>query len=159
MATETKGNKMEATKTGLVAIVESDVKQPQTVLDLDNNEDAKITVIYKKYVANDKVPVKDQLAAALKLVSPEAEVVKALLAYAQSKSYQDGKNAALTKGNYLTQQLRSTIVGLMQNTPNFAETGAKECFERWMAGYKAKKPAALRLLQDAQNVNEVYSDL
>lgn len=147
-----------------VAIIATELKQPQTVLDLDKNEDAKITLVYNKYERNEKAPIAAQIAAANKLVSPEEKRVEALCKFATTEAYQAAKAAELAKGNYLTSQLRTKIVGIMQGLDAFAELSAKDCFERWMTGYKDKtnekrRTSALKLLDRARAAGEEFSDL
>jgi len=50
----------------------------------------------------------------------------------------------------IDQKMRSRIVKHMRlMAPRvFAKVPAKECFERWKAGYRLQKPAALRILAD-----------
>jgi len=135
----------------------------QSVLNLDTNEDAKITVSSKKY----ELPKYDKAihgseseflaaakAAVLKLVQPESAVVDALLKYATSESYQAGKQAALANGNYLTSDLRSKIVQIMRGNNKFADYSASECFSTWLSGYKEKKPGAIKILTMAQDFGE-----
>jgi len=154
---------MAETKDVVLGVVETELKQKQTVLDLDSGTDAEILLIYKKFTANDKAPVTVQLAAAAKLVSPDEKRVEALCAYATSQAYRVAKEGALSKGNYLSAQLRSKIVGIMQNLDAFSELSAKECFERWLSGYKDKanvkrQASAAKLLERAKATEE-FSDL
>lgn len=50
----------------------------------------------------------------------------------------------------IDRKMRSRIVKHMRlMAPKlFAEVPAKECFERWKAGYRLQKPAAMRILAD-----------
>lgn len=127
-----------------------DLKQKQTVLNLDTNDDTEIVVITKKIVWKDGVSVADKMAALQSLVAPEEKQVTALAKFFESDSYQTSKEAALSAGNYLSSQLKSQITGIMGNLPAFADNSAKDNFERWLAGYKAKKASAITLLERAK---------
>jgi hypothetical protein len=52
-------------------------------------------------------------------------------------------------------KMRSRIVKHMRlMAPKvFAKVPAKECFERWKAGYRLQKPAALRILADLEPID------
>lgn len=146
MAKETKMEQKE--QKSILTVTE--LKQKQTVLDLDTMTDAEILVVTKKYSIDDKAPIAEQLKVAGTLVTPDSEKVRAFLSYATSKSYQDSKNAALAKGNYLSQQLRSAIVGILANYPAMSDLKSSEIFDRWLTGFKAKKPSAVKILEQAQ---------
>lgn len=138
-------------------IAEMEIKQPVTVVNLDTGEEDKVTIVYKRYTVKEPI-TGDHLKAAQELVNtPEAQTA-ALVAYASSQSYQDGKKLTFSKGNYLTPELKRTIVGIMQATPTFADLSAKDCFDRWSKGYTEKKAGALKLLAQAQTADE-FADL
>lgn len=154
MAKPKEGNEVspaQETKTEKkAAVVVAEKKQPISVLNLDTNEDEKLTLILKTYSVNNELPVEQQLKAIQQHVQPATEQVKALVKYAESKSYQDAKNAAMSKGNYLTQGLRTGIVTILSTYPAFADESSKVIFDRWLAGYKAKKPSAITVLEQAK---------
>ena len=114
----------------------TDLKQSQTVLDLDTQADASITLIYKKYDVNPEAPIDKVLTALNRVVSPEQKRAEALARYATSEGYQTAKAAALAKGNYLTTQLRSKITARMQLVDAYSELSASDCFKKWLTAYK-----------------------
>jgi hypothetical protein len=150
----TKETKVEISKTLTVTLV----KQTQKCLNLDTQEDADITVVTKKY----GVPLGMEPSTALKLASGlfanQQALIAALLKRAEQISYQESKDAALASGNFLSSQLKSKIVGIMSSSDSFAEVSAKECFARWLAGYKDGKKSAVTLLERAK-ASEEFSDL
>ena len=135
-------------KTEVLTIGEK--KQPIKVLNLETNEEESIPLVLKTYKLNDKAAVGDQLKALSALVTPESEKVKAFVKFLESKTYQDAKDAALGKGNYLTQQLRTAIVTILSNYPSMQELSAKEVFDRWLQGYKTGKASAKTILDQAK---------
>lgn len=142
--TETK----ETPKTLTILVTEQKLNVP--VIDLDTVEEKKVEVIRKLFVIPSGMDEKTAHNEASKLVQPQTEQTKALLNYASSKSYQDSKGAALSKGNFLTSALRSKIVAIMSQHEAYSELSAKDCFERWLTGFKAKKPAAQKFLDMAK---------
>ena len=141
---------MAETKTVEHAIEATELKQKQTVINLDTQEETEISLVYSKFSPNPKLPVAAQLAEIAKMVTPDSERILALCAYASSQAYQIAKARELAKGNYLTSQIRSAITGLMGNMVAYAENSAKDNFGRWLAGYKAKKASAVKLLDLAK---------
>lgn len=159
MATEKESKKMnEKTEVNVQALLVTDLKQSQTVLNLDTLDDGSITLVYKKFDRNEKAPITAQLAAAMKLVGSDEKRVEALLKYATSEEYQNAKTKSLAAGNFLTTQLKSRIVGIMQTLPQFDDVKAADCYARWLAGYKAKKESAIKLL-DRAKASEEFADL
>jgi len=67
----------------------------------------------------------------------------------QSQRYVEKKEIEDTIAE-IDRKMRSRIVKHMRlMAPKvFAEVHAKECFERWKAGYRLQKPAAVRILAD-----------
>ena len=126
-----------------------ETKQSQNVLNLDTNEDSTISIIVKKVVFKANVPLAERLRVMQSLVSPVENQVIALQKFFESSSYADSKEKALAGGNFLTQQIRSAITGIMGNLPQFSENSAKANFERWLAGYKLGKESAKQLLARA----------
>jgi hypothetical protein len=53
----------------------------------------------------------------------------------------------------IDRKMRSRIVKHMRlMAPKlFAKVPAKECFERWKAGYRLQKPAAIKILKDVRD--------
>lgn len=96
--------------------------------------------------------------AVLSLVSPRSEQIKALGNYATSKSYQDGKAAALASGNYLTSDVMDNICGIMSAMPQFAELKKSEMKDRWLAGFRAGKEGPKKILADALRTAEYPAD-
>lgn len=142
------------------------LKQKQSVLDLETGNDVDIEVVYNRYVVPDydekygtpEEFTKKLLSEASKMVTPAEAKITALVNYASSQSYQEGKKAALNGGKYLTQDLRSKIVQIMRANSAFADLSAKDCFDRWKSGYLAKKAGAVRILAMATE-SEDFSDL
>lgn len=135
------------------------LKLGQTVVDLETGADADIDIESVRY----EIPKYDQaiwgtveefddalFKAATKLIGSKRGIVEAIVARATSMSYQNGKAAALSAGNYLTQELRGKIVNIMRMNQQFADLKASECYAKWLGAYKAGKPAALNFLTMAQ---------
>ena len=141
--------KME-TKTVQKPIESVELKQTQKVINLDTQEEQDITLVYSKFSPNPATAIALQLAEIGKLVTPDSERVLALCNYASSQAYQVAKAKELAKGNFLTAAIRSAITGLMGNMVAYAENSAKDNFGRWLAGYKAKKVSAVKLLDLAK---------
>lgn len=136
----------------------TELKQKQTFLNLDSGDEDEIVVVTKKYSVPEGMPTEKAIAEMRKVVHPDSEVLTALTTYAASKSYSESKAAALAKGNYLTQEVKSAVVAVLQMNPTFAEMKAKDVFAKWYEGYKAKKPGAIKALDRARAANE-FSDL
>lgn len=151
-------------------IVVTDLAQTQKVMDLANgNEDASIEIKQKKFAA----PAYDAeiyggtedefnealLTAASEIVSPAASRITALLSFATSQSYQAAKTEALSKGEYLTSDLRARIVQVMRGNKDFVDVSASDCFKRWKAGFAAKKTGAVKILDMAKTMGEFGDDL
>lgn len=75
--------------------------------------------------------------------------IDALCAALKSQSYQVAKATAMGD-KYLDSNLRTRIVTIMKGTEQFGSLTAGECYERWVSGYKLKKPGAMRILEQAQ---------
>jgi len=160
MNTENNVVENEVPTVALYKLVET--KQKQNVLNLDTNDDSEIAVITKKivwlpFVSEDgKVSTESttaqKMAALETLISPEEKKVIALERFYTSETYNESKAAALASGNFLTQQLRSAIVGLMQQNANFSELSAKDCFDRWSKGYKDGKAGPKQYLEQAKKL-------
>lgn len=153
-----KGNKM-ADEKAVFELKITDLKPQQPVLNLDTNEDVKITVESKRYELpkyDSKIHgTKEQfVAAAMKaaqvLVHPVEKQIDALLYRATQESYQAGKAAALATGNYLTQDLRTNIAVIMQANVAYADLKASDCVVKWREGHKAGKAGAAKILAMAQ---------
>lgn len=139
-------------------LIETELKQKQSFLNLQTNEEEDVVVVTKKYSVPTGMATEVAIKEAENLVKPASKRLAALLKFAESESYQESKAAALAKGEYLTPQVKSKIVGIMQTLDAFAEVGARDCFARWFAGYKEKKPSAMKLLERARATEE-FSDL
>lgn len=93
------------------------------------------------------------------MVSPISEQCEAFIKYATSQSYQEGKKTALSGGNFLSPELKSKISSYMGNLTAFSELKASERFDKWLAGYKEKKPGAMKILEACTASEDVFSDL
>lgn len=150
-----------------VAIKAVELKQKQSVMDLETGRDADIELVYSRFVApewdgktgTEEEHEKALLSEAAKLVPGAMAKVNAFITFAASQSYQNAKREALAKGNYLTQELRSKIVVFMRSMEQFADLSAKDCFERWKAGYLAGKPAAKKILSIVQQDTNEFDEL
>jgi hypothetical protein len=165
MATKEKETKVAETKqlTTEDFIKRSELKPKQKFINLDTGNLDQIEVKSYKY---DLVPFdpkvhgtkeeyfKHAARYAAQLVHPIDKQVEAFLKYATSESYQAGKTAALQGGNFLTPEVKSTIGDILKAKTQFADLTKGECYERWEAGYKEKKPAALAILKQAQDMQE-----
>lgn len=142
-------------------LLAQELKPKQSVIDLKTGGEVDLQLTYKKYTVNSKADKKAVLAQLEKMVSPEDQKISAYVDFLNRKEYADAKNAALETGDYMSSQLRSTLTGMMQNLPAFSDTSAKECYERWMAGFKAGKDSAKKLLDRARAAIEgsEFSDL
>lgn len=162
----------ETTATAIdpTAILKTVLKQKQKVMDLETgNEGAEIELVYPKYLAPEydatKFPgtaeefEKAVLENAMALVSPISEQIKSFLNYATSAGYQTAKTAALATGNYLSSDLKARIIQVMRGNQAFAELPAKECYDRWKAGFMAKKVGAFKVLETAKALGDFGDDL
>jgi hypothetical protein len=152
MAKETKQMEKETLKSPLV---ETELKQKQTVLDLDTMADADIMLVYKKITVNSDVPAAAQITALEKIVHPVEKRIQALCSFATSENYRVAKESALAKGNYLSSTLRSALTQIMSGIGAFAENSAKDNFAYWVEALKdAKNPdrqaKAKKLLERAK---------
>lgn len=146
----------------------TELKPKQKFTDLDSGEEKELEVKSQRFELapfdSKKHGTKEQyfqnaLAVAASLVQPISEQVEAFLRYATSASYQDGKKAALAGGNFLSPEVKSKISQYMGNLTAFSELTAKERFEKWQAGYKEKKPGAVKILEAVTASEDVFSDL
>lgn len=143
----------------------TEVKQKVKVIDLDKPEDdsVQVEIVYTKYDFDKAVDHKLLSAELDKLVTPLSERNKALAAYAQSASYQTGKEKAFSAGNYLTPELRTAIVDYLRMTGKFNENTSKEIFTRWLDGYKGadagKKSSAKKILDRVSEAQDAAGDL
>lgn len=154
-----------------IVILTQALKQQQKVMDLESGkEDATIDVVMTKYIAPDYdsakfAPLSEQefeeslFETARSLVQPVAAQIQAFLIKATSDSYQAGKATALAGGDYVTSELKAKIVQVMRGNQNFVDISAKDCFERWKAGYLAKKPGATKVLDTAKALGDFGDDL
>ena len=122
----------------IAGIVTQELKQKQTVLNLDTMEDSEISLIYNKVVPNNEAPIEVQLSAATELVSPVEKRVTALCNFATSENYRAAKEAALATGNYMNSALRSALTGIMGGIAAFSENKAGANFDYWKDAYKDK---------------------
>lgn len=139
-------------------------EQKQNVLNLDLGENSEITVTTKTVswkTAKDKdgKDVEPTTAEKLKvlqtLVSPAEKQVEALEKFFASESYRVSKEEALSKGNFLTQNLKSGIVNYLSAAyAQFSDLSAKEIFSRWLTGYKAKNKNAIEVLNRIKAAGE-----
>lgn len=145
------------------------MKQVQKVMDLDTgNEGAEITLEYVKYT----VPTYTEkefggteaefeqaiLEAASNLVQPVSAQILALTNKATQDEYQNAKATALATGNFLSTDLKGRIVQVMRGNQAYQERTAKECFDLWKAGFMAKKPGAVKVLDIAKTIGDFDLD-
>lgn len=170
MANEKETKKMATPETAKIEVPQifiTSLKPKQKVLNLADGAEAEIEVISKKYEApaySEKYGTVEQFEKALfheaaKLVQPVGKQIDAFLKMATAESYQAGKAEALAKGDYLTSELRGKIVQVMRGNQAFVDLSAKDCFDRWMAGYLAKKPGAYKVLDTAKALGDFGDDL
>lgn len=144
-----------------VSITSTILKQTQKWLNLETGvDDESVEITQTKYAAptysekeyggTEELFKQELLSAAQLLIQPIDRQIDALLYRATQDSYQAGKEVAMSKGNFLTPDLRGKIVQVMRGSQAFADMSAKEALEYWKAGYMAKKPGALKVLQTAQ---------
>lgn len=152
-----------------VEIVVSDVSQTIKVMDLKTgNEEFGLVVKQSKFAApvysveeyggTPELFEEALFAAACQLVSPRPKQIDALLYRATQESYQSGKSAALATGEFCTQDLKQKIVQVMRGNAHYVENSASECFSKWKAGFAAKKPGALKILDLAKSFGD-FGDL
>jgi|SRR5712671_6828058 len=168
-ATETQTSGGVQVKPAVEILVQT-LKQSQKVMDLETgDENATIDLVMKKYIAPEydaktHAPLTEEefnavvLESAAALVQPVGEQIKAFLNKATSDSYQAAKTAALAKGNFLTTDLKARIIMVMRGNQNFADNSAKECFDKWKAGFMAKKAGATKVLDTAKALGD-FDDL
>jgi hypothetical protein len=170
MADEVQTTSAESGKTKDVVLKATTTAQQQKVMDLESGrEDATIEVKMTKYTAPEYDSAKYDLTEeefnaavmekAAELIQPASARLAAFLNYATSASYQAGKAAALATGNYLSSDLKARIVQVMRGNQSFVDLSAKDCFERWKAGYLAKKAGALKILDVAKSLGDFGDDL
>lgn len=140
------------------ALSTKNLKPKQPWLNLDTFEDEEVTLEYKEYGLNSKASSKAQYEALDSMVQPESEKAKAYLIFINKREYANAKAKVLASGNYMTPQLKSTITGFMQLVEAYSTLKGSECFDRWLAGYKAKKQSAITFLERARATEEL-SDL
>lgn len=145
----------------MLNIVITKLEQSPKVLDLTTGAETTVKISQDKYSfatipegVDEETFYKDALSEAASLVGSAKDQAVALLAYATSQSYQDGKVKAMASGNYLTSGLKAQIVQVMRGNQAFVDLSAKECFDRWTAGYIAKKPGAAKVLETAKALGE-----
>lgn len=146
----------------------TDLTQKPVVLNLETGADDNLEIKQKKWVLRKYDESKDgprdqflklALGEAVKLVQPIERQIDALLTFATAQSYQEGRAAALAKGNFLVPELRRKIVDFMRTMPKFAELKATAAFDLWKEGYKAKKPGAMRILAVVSQDTTEFEDL
>lgn len=145
------------------------LKPKQKVLNTDTGETVDIEIVQTKYTApsyNEKeyggTPELFEAAvyeAARSLMPNKAAELQAFLTAATSASYQSGKLAAMAAGPYLGPDLKAKIVQVMKGNQAFADITASECFDRWLAGFKAKKSGAFDVLTKAKSLFGDFGDL
>lgn len=59
----------------------------------------------------------------------------------------------------IDRKLRSRIVAVMRMNKSLARVSAKECFDRWKAGYLAIRPGAVTVLDRAKLLRDDSYDL
>lgn len=164
--------RQEKTEKKVELIKSTTLKPKQKFVNLDSGVEEEIIVESERY---ELVPFSGEVAKhfngdknaywheAFKqvsaMVSPVSEQVEAFLKYATSSSYQDGKKTALSGGNFLSPELKSKISSYMGNLTAFSELKASERFDKWLAGYKDKKPGAMKILEACTASEDVFSDL
>lgn len=143
MAVETPVKPVEVTKVTPIEILKAQaVKPKQKVIDLDNpdKDDVTVQLEYDILSINEKADISLVTAELNKLVSPQSERNNALLAFANSKAYQAAKVKAFSAGNYLTPELKGSIVEALRMSGRFNDNTAKEIFQRWLDGYRGNDP-------------------
>ena len=136
------------------------LKPKQTYLDLDTMADAEVQLVYNEYGINPSADFAAVMDAAKALCQPEVEQVKAFIRYANGKAYQDAKTAALAKGNYMSQALRSALTDIMSKIDAFSERKAGENFTYWQEAFTAtdnpsRQAKARKLLDRARQQIEL----
>jgi hypothetical protein len=143
------------------------ITQTQKVTDLATGvDDFPIELKYEKYTLpsyDPKFGTENQFLAGLftavqNLVADKTTQLEALLYRATQDSYQNGKAAALSTGEYLTSELKAKIVQVMKSNQAFMELTAKECVDKWKAGFIAKKPGALKILDTAKALGDFSAE-
>lgn len=135
----------------------TEMKPKQSLLNLDTNSEQDVEIKYNIFSVNDppdNVKPEDWEKTVLvelhKMVKPQSEMIRALIEFVNRREYQNGKTKAMESGNFVTQALRSSIVGILKSTAKFADSSAKETYEAWLEGYKKKAAGAIKVLQLAK---------
>jgi hypothetical protein len=134
------------------AFQEKKVQQNLTVVDLATGEDQTLKYDYITVSLNEKLPPSVVLAEMSKLVSPELKQAKALANFYASEKNGESRKAVLNGGNYLTSALKSTLLDLMRQKADFADLKAADVIARWLTGYRAQKPGAIAMLENAKRI-------
>ncbi|MGB8840048.1 MAG: hypothetical protein WCC64_03155 [Aliidongia sp.] len=148
--------------TGALATVKSESSEapikvtsvPYTVPALNLEVGIEEKVQFKGSAFSVKNPNASVVQDLLVLLGDVPAQTSALCAALKSASYQVAKAAAMGD-KYLDSNLRTKIVQIMKGTEQFGALDAKECYDRWVSGYKAKKPGAMKILEQAQAANSV----
>jgi hypothetical protein len=161
-----KGKNMSETKETkeIVLIESSTVKPVQDFTDLKSFQEVEVSFEHPRYkLTEDGAKAENidvAIKAAMKLFATKEGLRDALLGAATSAAYAAAKTAALAKGDYLTPDLRSAIAKFCRNSiPSFAELNAKASYERWLEGFKGKKPGAIKVLQIVRADASQFGDL
>lgn len=134
----------------------TDTKQKQKIIDLNNPTatDTTIEVVQRKLTVKDGVSLEDAIETALGSITPAEKKLTALVNFLQSEAYQESKKQALSKGEYMTPQLRSQLVQIMGNLSMFADMSAADIYKKWLEGFTSKEErkqiAARKLLDRAK---------
>lgn len=151
--------KSEKPTIGKLEIVKQITKQKQDILNLDSGKDEEIVVQQCNFIVpefNADIHISQEqyntvkLAAAQSLVQPVEKQADALLKFAANEVYANSKRDALAAGNYMSQELRSTLTKMLKQRPTFNEMNASEIFKRWVAGFSAGAERAKKYLEDAK---------
>lgn len=135
-----------------------EMKPKQSVLNLDTGAEEKVEITYNKYVPTKEglQDVSAAIEAALAILTDPKAVLEAILYGVNNALYSAGKEVAFAGGNYVTSELRSRIVAFMRNQQQFAELSASDAWTRWLEGFKAKKPGAIKILEIVSADAEQY---
>lgn len=157
-------NEPEQVDTPVVVVLKvQDLKPKQKALNLETMQEDEIPVLSKKWSLpeyNEKEHKSPEaftsaaLDAARELVGSAEEQIAAFLAYAASRSYQEGKAAAFPSDKYLTKEVADKVTAIIRGDAKFAQNTKSEILDRWKKALLAGKPAAIRILEMAQETTD-----
>lgn len=142
-----------ATTTNTKLVVVQDMKPQQTALNYELGEDVKVTLIYKTYTLNPKVPFSDAvLMAAAELVTPDTAKAEAFVQYASRQSYQEAKALAFSGPGILHPEIKRIAVDQIMSVQGMENQKRSDIESRWITGLKAKTPGSLVWLDRAKAI-------